>query len=281
MTQPERNYELLKSLSVLYVEDDPFVRESLIRFLRRRFDTLHVAEDGRNGLELYTQHKPDLVISDIQMPVMDGLEMCRHIREIDREVPILITTAFNETSYLMKAIELGVDRYVKKPVVKEELLDSLYRSAQVLIQRKELEARNRVIESVLDWHPCFTILIESRNLEFMNRRLLTYLGYETVEEFIANNGCADPQKEALRVIEGQAASFCEEAIKEMIGHPEKDHVIYLKNKESEAPKGYVVKVHPFPETDMYLLAFLEPDEVMTDSYCQSHCAIPCRTVGVE
>lgn len=276
MTQPERNYELLKSLSILYVEDDPFVRESLIRFLKRRFDTLYVGEEGQRGLDLFNEHKPDLVITDIQMPVMDGLEMCRHIRESDPEVPILITTAFNETSYLTRAIELGVDRYVKKPVVKEELLDSLYRSAQVLIQRKELEARNRVIENVLDWQPCFTILIENKNLDFMNKRLLNYLGYETVEEFIAHNGCADPEKEALRITGEQNPNLCEEAIRKIVAHPEKDHLLYLKNKESDAPKGYVVKVHPFADTEMYLLAFLEPDELMTDQYCQAHCSIPCR-----
>src|SRR5512135_270673 len=98
----------LRKLRLLYVEDDESVRESLLRFLQRRFDTVYAARDGREGLQLFTEHRPDIVVTDIQMPIMDGLEMAREIRRIQGDVPVLITTAFNEVSYLMRAIELGI-----------------------------------------------------------------------------------------------------------------------------------------------------------------------------
>ncbi|MBV6340627.1 response regulator transcription factor [Candidatus Magnetobacterium casense] len=106
--------ELSKQYSLLYVEDEDNVREGLVRFLQRRFKTVYVGRDGQEGLEQFKSHRPDIVITDIQMPVMDGLEMLSAIKEISTSTPVIITTAFNEIPYLMKAIELHVDSYIKK-----------------------------------------------------------------------------------------------------------------------------------------------------------------------
>lgn len=75
-----KDVELLKQFSVMHVEDDTSVRESLMRFLKRRFDAIYTAKDGSEGLELYMKHKPDIIITDIQMPVMDGIEIPPHQR---------------------------------------------------------------------------------------------------------------------------------------------------------------------------------------------------------
>lgn len=114
-----------KEISILYVEDDDNVRESLLRFLKRRFQNIYTACDGREGLESYLEHRPDVIITDIQMPVMDGLKMSEEIRKMNPDIPIVVTTAFNESPFITKAEELGVCRYIKKPVVKEELIQSL------------------------------------------------------------------------------------------------------------------------------------------------------------
>ncbi|WP_022851158.1 response regulator transcription factor [Limisalsivibrio acetivorans] len=117
--------EKLKGLSVLYVEDDINVRESLLRFLRRRFDNIHYAKDGKEGLAQYMEHKPDIVITDIQMPMMDGLEMASRIMQDNPEVKIIVTTAFNEEPFLERAGKLGIEHYIKKPVLKDDLVSSL------------------------------------------------------------------------------------------------------------------------------------------------------------
>ena len=91
----------------MHVEDDTSVRESLMRFLKRRFDSIYSAKDGAEGLELYIAHKPDIVITDIQMPVMDGVEMSRRIKELNPEALIIVTTAFNEKPYMQKTHEMA------------------------------------------------------------------------------------------------------------------------------------------------------------------------------
>lgn len=127
-----KEIELLKDLSIMHVEDDNSVRESLMRFLKRRFNTIYTARDGAEGLEIYRDKKPDIIITDIQMPVMDGIEMSRHIFEINPEAVIVITTAFNEKPYIDKAEEMGIFDYLKKPVIKDDLTSTLRRCAEKL-----------------------------------------------------------------------------------------------------------------------------------------------------
>jgi len=124
--------KMLKKFSVMHVEDDTSVRESLMRFLKRRFDTIYTAQDGAEGLELYKENKPDIVITDIQMPVMDGIEMSEKIKEINPDALIIVTTAFNEKPYLERANKIGITEYLKKPVVKDDLMNALKKCAEIL-----------------------------------------------------------------------------------------------------------------------------------------------------
>ncbi|MBS1211896.1 MAG: putative domain HDIG-containing protein [Proteobacteria bacterium] len=131
--------EFLHSLSVLYVEDEEDVRNALAHYLRRRFANVDVAANGREGLDLFRRSRQDVVITDIKMPVMDGLEMAAEIKTIVEDVPVIVVTAYNETDYFLRAIEIGIDRYVKKPINPDELMEAVQKSTQVHMQQKALE----------------------------------------------------------------------------------------------------------------------------------------------
>jgi YesN/AraC family two-component response regulator len=103
-------------LVILYVEDDQVTRMELEQLLKRRAGTVLVADNGSAGLELFRRQPADLVITDIRMPIMDGIRMAQLIREIDPGVRIIATTAHSDASYLMEAIEAGIDHYVLKPL---------------------------------------------------------------------------------------------------------------------------------------------------------------------
>lgn len=144
------NSEALKKLTLLYVEDEEDIREQLSRFLKRRVGTLYTAANGKEGIEAFRQHHPDLVITDIEMPLMNGLEMAEVIREADGDVPIIVATAFNELKYFMKSIEVGVDKYVMKPVNTDVLMKALIKCATIVSQRRALVERSIVMEADLD-----------------------------------------------------------------------------------------------------------------------------------
>lgn len=103
-------------IRVLYVEDDPDIREAIAENLFRRVRELHLAENGQAGLEAFVTQKPDLIITDIKMPVMDGLEMAERISRIDPAIPVIVTSAHEEKEYLRKAMELGIQAYIVKPI---------------------------------------------------------------------------------------------------------------------------------------------------------------------
>lgn len=108
-------------ISILYVEDEDEIREELLEILSLDFDTIFVGTNGEEGLELFKKHRPELVISDIQMPIMDGLTMCKNIQRIDQQIPIILVTAFNEQGYIDEATDLCMLHFISKPISLDEL----------------------------------------------------------------------------------------------------------------------------------------------------------------
>lgn len=138
--------QLSQKFSVLYVEDQKDIQNEFVDILSLFVDEIVTACDGQEGLEKYRQKKPDLIISDIQMPVMTGLEMIKKIRETDTQTPIIVTTAFNDNKYLIEAIDLGVEYYLLKPVMLDKLQNRLSVIKERLLQRRELGAYHSYLE---------------------------------------------------------------------------------------------------------------------------------------
>ena len=108
--------EVLKQVKVLYVEDDNEIRPIVERGLRRRVKELAVAVDGLDGLEKYKTFAPDIILTDIKMPNMDGLEMSEKIKSINKDIQIIIMSAHSESEFLFRSIDMGIDGYLLKPV---------------------------------------------------------------------------------------------------------------------------------------------------------------------
>ena len=116
------NRKLLKSLTVLYVEDEDIIKEEIKFFCEKFIPNFYTAGNGEEGLELYKKVNPDIVITDIQMPKMNGLEMIKHI---DPSLPIIITTAYSDIEFFLQAIELNVNKFIIKPIDLKILLISI------------------------------------------------------------------------------------------------------------------------------------------------------------
>ncbi|MFA7403475.1 MAG: response regulator, partial [Pelobacteraceae bacterium] len=103
---PEVNLSY-SDISLLYVEDEAATREQVSRVLAARGYRLTVAEDGEQGLKIFRELAPDIVLTDIMMPRLNGLEMAREIRALSPEIQIACMTAFSDTGYLIDAIDIG------------------------------------------------------------------------------------------------------------------------------------------------------------------------------
>ena len=102
----------LSNLTLLYVEDDEIIRQNAVEYLCDFFQKVYQAKDGLDALMVYQERKPDIIITDIKMPRLDGLAMAKRIRKKDKSTPIIITTAFTDTQYLMQAVELQLIKYI-------------------------------------------------------------------------------------------------------------------------------------------------------------------------
>jgi len=127
------------ALKLLYVEDNEQARESMMSVLEEFFENVVIACDGEEGLESFKNNKIDLIITDINMPRLNGLEMIKEIRKIDTEVSILVLSAYNESSFFLDSIKLGVDGYLLKPIAINQFMDSLQKVTQKLKFKHEAE----------------------------------------------------------------------------------------------------------------------------------------------
>ena len=124
------NISILKNITILYAEDEKDLREVTHQILKGFTKKQYVAQDGAEGLELFKQHENeiDLIITDVNMPILNGLEMVKEIKKINMNIPIIVATAFSNKEYLLEAIDIGVDKYVLKPIDVAKLLQVMSQS---------------------------------------------------------------------------------------------------------------------------------------------------------
>ena len=140
----------LQELNILYFVDEEVVRVPFSILLKRFVKNLYVAENGEEGLEFFKKYPIDIIISDIKMPKMNGLEMAEKIREISHEIPIIFTTAFGDTAYLKEALEIGVDGYIIKPVNRNKLFNKLNIIAENILNKREIEGYTKLIQTIFN-----------------------------------------------------------------------------------------------------------------------------------
>ena len=141
-------------MRIVVVEDEMCIREGLVKLLERidrAYLVVGQADNGKSGLELIKESKPDLVITDVQMPIMDGLEMLRCLQEKQPLPKVIILSAYSEFSYAQQAIKLGVSEYLIKPIIINELTQSLRSIEQQLAEESNKKGRRR---SCVPWKRC-------------------------------------------------------------------------------------------------------------------------------
>ena len=147
-TNSEFKDSILKSSNILYLEDENIIRHETSKILESFFNEVYVASDGLEGIDLYNKYKDniDIIITDLNMPNLDGIGFMAKVRQSDANIPILVSTAFSDTSSIIKAIKLKVADYILKPMqltttlkIIYNILNDIHNNKLILQQKKELE----------------------------------------------------------------------------------------------------------------------------------------------
>lgn len=150
------NFEHLKKVSVLVVDDNPGILDGMKIMLESHVKELHTASDGEEGFKIYQVHHPDIIVSDIQMPHMNGIELAKQIKQENEEAYVILITAFGDENYLMQAIEVSADAYFKKPLSPLTVLKKLDQFAlsihakELTRHEEQLRLQNQLIQAKVE-----------------------------------------------------------------------------------------------------------------------------------
>ncbi|MBP7742330.1 MAG: response regulator [Aliarcobacter sp.] len=181
---------LLKRLTLLYVEDDDIIRNELSNLLANFFTKVIVAKDGKEGFRTYLENKDDIdiVLTDINMPILNGLDMIKRIRDLDNKIPVIFATAHSDTEFLAEAIKLRAQEYIIKPIdirnliaLLNDIATVLYHEFQLYQQQIELSRYKEILDSSnivikMDLH---------LNITYVNELFCEITGFDS-EELIGN-----------------------------------------------------------------------------------------------
>ncbi len=188
----------MERLSILYIEDDLSVQKHILEFLQRYAKVVYTADNAEDGYQLFNRHHPDIIIMDINLPGMSGIELAEKIRAHDERVLIMMATAYTDKEFLLKAVELNLMRYLVKPITSDDLYDVFEKCIAMLGKRNEISNavdlgegyryRRRSKELI---HEGETIVLRKKEidlLEFFLDRLNEVVTYEMLQTMIWSEG---------------------------------------------------------------------------------------------
>ncbi len=241
--------ESLREVRVLYVEDDSAIREALSKMLKRVVGELYVAKNGEEGLHLFREVSPDIVVSDIRMPVMNGIEMAREIRASDPKAHIVFTTAFSESEYLKEAIELGVDGYLIKPIEKRKLMDKLDSISEAVVNSRQKLSYLKLIHALFDSQKDAVLLVDGNgNIQMSNlayKNLCFRLECESVDHISAllKNFCWDGGTASEKDLTGRDVSCIVDRHGEIVEFSLGDESFYFEIHAKRIDDLYLIELH--------------------------------------
>jgi DNA-binding response OmpR family regulator len=184
----------MKSYTILYVEDDTEIRESITEFLKRYCKKIYSCNCSEKGMELYHKFHPDILLLDINLPGLSGIDFATKIRKYDTKTRIIISTAYTNHTFMLQAIELDITRYLVKPVTSQELFSAFEKCLNQLNFKAEVKLSPNIIYSkktTAILKNGETIILrkkESELLEFFIANEGEVIRYEILEDSIWSDG---------------------------------------------------------------------------------------------
>ncbi|MCX7811740.1 MAG: diguanylate cyclase [Leptospiraceae bacterium] len=181
--------EVDDNIKILLVEDSKLSREYTFHFLSKHYQNIKTAENGQEGLEYFKDYLPDIVLTDIRMPVMDGLTMLQEMRKIRRNFYSIILSAHDEKDILKNSIDQGVTRFITKPINVEELIKTIESIKKNIIINKKIQLQHQIIENILNSLNLIVVITDGSELYALNQFGLQMIGYRSIIDFKKEHKC--------------------------------------------------------------------------------------------
>ncbi len=190
---------LLENIKVLYIEDEKVTRTVIFSFLKKQVGKVVVAECGEEGIKKFLEYKPDIIITDLVMPDMSGIDVMKRIRGMGYKVPIIITSALSDSKTILETVDLKIEKYLIKPIDEDILLEKL-----VNIASEELNITKEVVlsdEFDLSIEVKKQMAMDIRNIYSRYLKKVTGKGARSIEVFIKGKEIEIISRDTLTVLE--------------------------------------------------------------------------------
>ena len=270
--------------SVLYVEDDDLIREETSKFLLRFFPAIDTAIDGQAGLAKYQAKEYDVVITDINMPNMNGIEMITAIKKIKEDQIIVVTSAYNDSENLLHLINLNVTRFVLKPFNNKQFLTTIYNMIKDINIKKDLHALEKKIvqdaklsQHIVDILEIGIVVFTNYEVSMVNRAFLHIYDFEDIETLKLEM----PEIGALFEIfwEWTQLYSNKELVEKLSEKPH--HEAQVKITTNGKLKEYLITLSHLQETNQHVITFTDVTTMFEALSTNEHTALPNKKVFLE
>lgn len=245
--------------SILYIEDNEGLRTNVKKLLKKVFTKVFTAENGKVGLEMFKKHHPDIIITDINMPLMNGLEMAEKIHNISSSSKLIIMSAHEEKDYLHQAINAGVFRFLNKPAKTDILMQALY-DVIIVLQREEDNLLLQVqLQDIFDYQNNIIIMLRDGEPTLVNHRFLDFFDVESIEDFLQKGHALESllQEHSEFLFTTKEKTWYEKACE----NPGKLFHTKVKNHQNEN-RHLILKARKIPnKKDHFVLSFDDVTEL--------------------
>lgn len=274
--------ELSNNLSLLYVEDNVGLRENMKKLLSNIFDVVITGEDGLDGFNNFVTFRPKIVITDINMPHINGFKLIKKIHAVDPECKIIILSAYDEKEHLHTAINLGVFRYLRKPTKIPELVQAVYDAVVAINVDENRRLFFNQMNTIFNYQNNIVIMMHENEFTLCNQRFLEFFGVDNLEDFKEKYGditnlllehkgffYSTPSSNWYDVITKSSGVLFHTKIKNKAG--EERHLI-LKSRDIPEKENYFVL--SFDDiTELNLMSIFDSTTAKKDSYLQEKRSI--------
>jgi diguanylate cyclase (GGDEF)-like protein len=178
------NYDTeLKKMTILYVEDNPDERSVVSEILKRRVKSVIQAANGSEALLLTKKFKPDILLTDLMMPVMSGIELVQELKSANSDIEVIVASAYDKRSYFIDAINAGVNQYLLKPFAQNRLLEALYSCVKKIVLERNFHRQQVFVQTILDFQENIVIVTNGKEIIAANKTFLNFFGFSNLKNF--------------------------------------------------------------------------------------------------
>lgn len=248
-------------ISILVVEDEPEILKQMELMLGRIAQSVLSATNGVEAYDIYRQEPIDLIISDIDMPRMNGLELLKSVRNHDRKIPFILLTGLKSLDILTEAIQYGITAFLSKPINIKDLIAKIEEVAQVKMLEKQLLREQTKLNTILNHVDSIVVMVSTTDkLLFVNQKFFDSFPYESYEHFRAAHECIC---DLFETSEGYMSAYMGDTywVQYMLNHPAHIHNVKMRDKFGDE-KIYSVSLQTLEESDdLYVITLSDVTEL--------------------